>query len=400
MSTYTHAQPRPLGGPVLAGPVMKGLAGLAALGVGVMIWRLMAGLGAVTALNDGYPWGIWIAFDVVTGTALACGGYAIALMVYILNRGQYHPLVRPALLTSAAGYTLAGLSIVLDVGRPWLTWKVPLYFWSWNLNSALLEVALCIMAYIVVLQVELAPVYLEQARESRIPRLRALAERALPWFGKAMPWIVALGLLLPTMHQSSLGSLMMLAGPRVHGLWWTPWLPFLFLVSCMTMGYAAVVFESTLSARLFGRPQETRMLGSLSGVIAITVALYLGVRLSDLAWRGKLGLAAAFDLPAVMFLLEMALFAAPLLILASARRRERPASLFAAGMLLMLGGGVYRFDTYLVAFNPGPQWSYFPSVPEQLMTLGVVALEILGYVFVVRRFPILGGMPAAPAARS
>jgi Ni/Fe-hydrogenase subunit HybB-like protein len=321
-------------------------------------------------------------------------------MVYILNRGQYHPLVRPALLTSAAGYTLAGLSIVLDVGRPWLTWKVPLYFWSWDLNSALLEVALCIMAYIVVLQVELAPVYLEQARESRIPRLRALAERALPWFGKAMPWIVALGLLLPTMHQSSLGSLMMLAGPRVHGLWWTPWLPFLFLVSCMTMGYAAVVFESTLSARLFGRPQETRMLGSLSGVIAITVALYLGVRLSDLAWRGKLGLAAAFDLPAVMFLLEMALFAAPLLILASARRRERPASLFAAGMLLMLGGGVYRFDTYLVAFNPGPQWSYFPSVPEQLMTLGVVALEILGYVFVVRRFPILGGMPAAPAARS
>jgi Ni/Fe-hydrogenase subunit HybB-like protein len=243
-------------------------------------------------------------------------------------------------------------------------------------------------------------VYLEQARESRIPRLRALAERALPWFGKAMPWIVALGLLLPTMHQSSLGSLMMLAGPRVHGLWWTPWLPFLFLVSCMTMGYAAVVFESTLSARLFGRPQETRMLGSLSGVIGITVALYLGVRLSDLAWRGKLGLAAAFDLPAVMFLLEMALFAAPLLILASARRRERPASLFAAGMLLMLGGGVYRFDTYLVAFNPGPQWSYFPSVPEQLMTLGVVALEILGYVFVVRRFPILGGMPAAPAARS
>ena len=115
-------------------------------------WRLLAGLGATTALNDGYPLGLWIAFDVVTGTALACGGYAVASLVYILNKGQYHPLVRPAMLTSALGYSLAGVSACCSTSAAGgCIWKVPLYFWHWNLNSALLEVALCIMAYVVVL---------------------------------------------------------------------------------------------------------------------------------------------------------------------------------------------------------------------------------------------------------
>ena len=111
--------------------------------------------------------GLWIAFDVVTGTALACGGYAVALLVYILNKGKYHPLVRPAMLTSALGYTLAGVGVGLDVGRWWNLWRVPLFFWHWNLNSVLLEVALCIMAYIVVLWLELAPAVPRDASAQR-----------------------------------------------------------------------------------------------------------------------------------------------------------------------------------------------------------------------------------------
>ena len=126
-----------------------------------------AGLGAVTNLSDGYPWGLWIAFDVVTGTALGCGGYAIALLVYVVNRGQYHSLVRHALLTSAVGYTAAILALGIDVGAPWNFWKVPLWTWAWNTDSVLLEVALCVMAYIVVLWIEMAPVFLERwQRES------------------------------------------------------------------------------------------------------------------------------------------------------------------------------------------------------------------------------------------
>ena len=148
MNAHVHAAP--VGGRMMNGPMraLLGLFGLALLMIG---WRLIAGLGATTAMNDGYPFGLWIAFDVVTGTALACGGYAVAILVYILNRGQYSPLVRPALLTSALGYTLAGIGVALDVGRWWGLWKVPIFFWRWNFNSALLEIALCIMAYVVVL---------------------------------------------------------------------------------------------------------------------------------------------------------------------------------------------------------------------------------------------------------
>ncbi len=148
----------------------KALLAIAAAGIAMILWRLYAGLGATTAMSDGYPWGIWIAFDVVTGTALACGGYAVAILVYILNRGKYHPLIRPAILTSALGYSIAGLSVVLDIGRWWSVWKVPLYVGRWNGNSVLLEVAVCIMAYTVVLWIELALALLDKWPVRRIAR--------------------------------------------------------------------------------------------------------------------------------------------------------------------------------------------------------------------------------------
>jgi Ni/Fe-hydrogenase subunit HybB-like protein len=384
----THAQP--VGGPLLTRSyhVLLALVGLMGL---VVAWRAVAGLGATTALSDGYPWGLWIAFDVVTGTALACGGYAVALLVYILNQGRYHPLVRPALLTSALGYSMAGFSVVVDVGRPWLAWKLPIQFWNWNLNSILLEVALCIMAYTVVLWIELSPVFLEKGRESSWPRVRRFAERAGPKMEKALLWFVALGLLLPTMHQSSLGSMMLLSGPRLHPLWNTPWLPLLFLMSCLAMGYAAVIFESTLSSHFFRRPRETRMLAALSGVMFWVVLAFGVFRVAEVAARGALGRVAALDRYAGFFLAEMALVAAPLVLLASRARRSDPRRLFQAALLLMLGGGLYRFDTYLVAFNPGDHWSYFPAVPELLFTLGIVAFEVAVYIAVVRTFPVLRG---------
>ena len=123
----TYAQPKAIGGAVFTRPV-RILVALAAVAGALIVWRFVAGLGQTTALNDGYAWGLWIAFDVVTGSALACGGYALALLVYIMNRGQYHPLVRPALVTGAFGYSIAGLSVMIDVGRPWLAYKLP-FFW-------------------------------------------------------------------------------------------------------------------------------------------------------------------------------------------------------------------------------------------------------------------------------
>jgi Ni/Fe-hydrogenase subunit HybB-like protein len=387
---------RPAGGAFLTSGT-RALLGVFGLGALLIAWRMFAGLGATTALSDGYPFGLWIAFDVVTGTALACGGYAVAILVYILNKGRFHPLVRPAILTSALGYSLAGVGVVLDVGRWWLLWKVPVYFWRWNLNSALLEIALCIMAYVVVLWIELSPAFLEQWKGASNLVLRRISLKALPLLEKWMVWIVALGLLLPTMHQSSLGTLMLLAGSRLHPLWRTPLLPLLFLVSCVAMGYAVVVFESVLSSVFFKRRVETSMLASLAGAIVPIQFAFVLLRIGDLAWRGQLGLLFSGDARSMMALVEFVLFLVPVAMLASpASRRDLP-RLFRGALAMMAAGAVFRFDTYLVAFMPGANWSYFPSVPEMLITTGLVAFEVLAYVAIVRFFPILAGHTRRPA---
>jgi len=392
-------QAQPLGGPLFTRPV-RFLLALFAVGAVLILWRLAAGLGATTALSVGYPWGLWIAFDVVTGTALACGGYAMAILVYILNKGRYHPMVRPAILTSALGYTLAGISIGLDVGRPWLAWKVPLFFWNWNLHSALLEVALCIMTYTLVLWLELSPAFLERFREGPEGFLKRFSQKAYPIVDKSLIWIIALGMLLPTMHQSSLGSLMLLTGPKLHPLWQTPFLPLLFLISCIAMGYAAVVFESTLATIFFRRKPETEMLAGLSKAMLPVLGAFFVLRIGDLAFRGKLALAFVPDRYAVAFWIETALVVLPLLLLASAGQRRDAGNLFRAAMAMMLAGGLYRFNTYLVAYRPGEDVHYFPSVPEFLITLGLVALEIAGYIVIVKLFPIFSGAPRRATAQA
>lgn len=388
--TATH--PAPVGG-VLWNNAYKWLAAFAGLGVILMLFRYAFGLGAATGLNDGYPFGIWIAFDVVTGTALGCGGYAVAILVYVLNKGQYHPLVRPAVLASVLGYSLAGFSIFLDVGRYWEIWKIPLYFWHWNLNSALLEVALCIMAYTGVLWIEMAPPILEAWQEARQPLLRRIAQKALPIVNKIMVPLLAVGLLLPTMHQSSLGTVMVLAAGKVHPLWQTPFLPLLFLLTVIGMGYAAVVFESTLSSWLLDRQFETAMLARLGVVMSWLIWAFLAVRFADLAWRGKLNLAFSGSGMALWFWFEIALFVAAAVMAQRKAVRSDPGGLFRTAMLMMLAGGLYRFNVYIVAFNPGPGWSYFPAVSEVFITIGVVAIEIMAFIFFIRRFPILSSRP-------
>lgn len=395
----SHAAP--VGGPLLTLPY-KILLALAGLGIALIVWRFAAGLGAATAMSDGYPWGLWITVDVVIGTALACGGYAMAILVYVFNRGRYHPLVRPAVLTSALGYTIAGLSVAVDVGRPWHMWKVPLFFWRWNLNSALLEVALCIMAYVVVSWIELSPPLLERWTASGREGLRRFAERTLPWVERSLIWVLVIGMLLPTMHQSSLGSLMLLSGPRLHPLWNTPILPLLFLINCLAMGYAAVVLESTLSSRVFGRQPERRMLVTLEQMAAWGSLLFVALRLGDVAVRGHFGLVLKPDLYAVLFWLEnlllcLAPFAGSFTYKATSKRSYDPGRLFRGAMLVALGGALFRFDTYLVAFDPGPGWHYFPSVPEILITVGLIAGELAVYIALVKKFPILGGVRTAPA---
>jgi len=268
-------------------------------------------------------------------------------------------------------------------------WRVPLYVWHWNLDSVLLEVALCIMSYTFVLWIELSPAFLEKAEQAGAPALKRFAVRWRPFVEKWLLWVAALGLLLPTMHQSSLGALMLIAGPRLHPLWNTGWLPLLFLLSCIAMGYAAVVFESALGSWLFRRKTETGMLSGLGGAMVPLIVVYVWLRVGDIAYRGQLASLFALDRYSVMTLVELGLFMYAGFMLLSDARRRRLGNLFRAAVLLMLAGSLYRFDTYLLAFMPGPNWSYFPSTSEILVTTGLVAGEIMAYIVIIKLFPIL-----------
>lgn len=387
-------RPEPVGGRILTRPFIA-LSVLGALALVLILWRFITSLGATTALNDGYPWGLWIAFDVVVGTALATGGYCIALLVYILNRGKYHPLVRPAILTSALGYSFAGFAVILDLGRFYNVYKVPTMFWNWNLHSVLLEVALCIMLYSIVLWLELSPAFLERWHMSSNPRLRSFARRTLPLLERALPWLIALGLLLPTMHQSSLGSLMLLAGVKLHPLWQTPLLPLLFLLSCIGMGYSIVVIESALASAILRRRADSEILVSLSSAMLTVSGLYIGLRVSDIIWRGRIDLIFVGDRQSLLFIAEMALFLLTAFLLLMKERTKELGYLFRIAMLFIAAGVLYRFSTFLIAFDPGAGWRYFPAVTELLISAGMVAMIIMAYVVMVKKFPVLAGGPKA-----
>jgi Ni/Fe-hydrogenase subunit HybB-like protein len=390
---------RPLGGK-LQGPFVTFLVALWAVATAALAVRIVGGLGAATAMNDGYPWGLWIAFDVVVGTGLASGGYAVALLAYVLNKGRYHPLVRPALLTSLLGYTAAGTAILFDVGRYWNLWKIPFVFWQWNGTSILLEVALCVMAYIAVLNVELAPALLERWRDGGNPRLAKLAEDALPWFEKALPWVIAAGLLLPTMHQSSLGSLLLAAPSKMHPLWLTPILPFLYVLTALGMGYAIVFFESTFTNAAFHRPLETPLLGRLGGVIAIVLFTFVLARFAGLWFQGHIALVVRPGLHTFLFWVETVLLLAAGTTFLRGRAFKDLAVQLQGSFLALAGAGMYRIDTYLVAFDPGSNWHYFPSLGEIAVTVGILAVETLVYLWAIRRFPILAGVAATEPRRA
>jgi len=377
MPSTHHAAPAPIGGPLVT-PVTIALALLTVIAGVILCYRLVYGLGAVSNISDGYPWGIWLVYDVMIGSAFACGGYMMAILVYIFNNGEYHPMVRPALLASVFGYTLAGVSVILDLGRWWSAWHImwPTYV---QVNSVLCEVAICISAYTMVMWIEITPAFLEKFGFKDVKRK----------LNKVMFLFLALGVLLPSMHQSSLGSLLIVFGNHVHPVWQTYTMPLLFLISCMCMGFAIVIFESCLASSGFRRPLELHLLSKLSGLLTKMVAVFLLVRAADLIWRGMLGYLFEPTLVALMFWIETALFAAPLILLWRAADRRKPAKLFIGALSLMLGGFMLRIDAYLVGYSNNPGWHYFPSIAEILVSIGFIAFEILAYIVLARYLPIL-----------
>ena len=392
------ARARPVEGRFLSTPI-KIMLLLWGLGTVAGLWRFTQGLGAATSMNDGYPWGIWIAFDVVVGTGLASGGYAMALLVYVFNRGKYHPLVRPALVTSFLGYSVAGIAVAFDLGRFWNMWRIPVALSDWNGTSVLLEVALCMMAYTAVLFVEVSPALLERLAATGQDGRAALARAWLPRIERALPFVIAVGLVLPTMHQSSLGSLLLVARTKVHGLWHTGLLPLLFLLTAFAMGYAIIYFESIFSSVAFRRPLETRLLSRLGVFVAGVIAAFLVVRFAGLAASGRLGLVFSSGAHSFFFWAETLLFAAAGWRFLQQGVRASAQGQLQAALLALFAGSMYRIDAFLTGFNPGQNWIYFPSLPELFVTLGLVATETMAYVWIVKKYPILAGV-SVPASRT
>jgi len=373
----------------LVTPLTLVLAALAIIGFYFIALRMFYGLGATTNLNPGYPWGIWVVLDIMVGTAIGCGGIAMAIVVYFFNGAAYHPLVRPALLGSVCGYTLGAFGAFIDLGRYWQAYNI-LLPWYWQPNSVMFELVLCMTAYTAVAWVEFAPAILERFKW---PALTRLLDR---W----MFVVIALGLLLPLMHQSSFGSLILAAGPKLSPLWGTVWLPLLFVTNAIMTGYSTVMLEGTVVTQSFNLPSEHKLLFRLSRFVGWLIVAWLTVRWADLLWRGAADLAFAGGLKATMFWIENVLYAGVAAVfLTRVGRTSRRAWFVAAGALLVTGA-LYRIDAVLVSTTPVGNWSYFPSVPEIMVTVGIVAFEILIYLVVIKTFPVLAGARHAGTARA
>lgn len=358
------------------------------IGLLFTIYRFAFGLGAVTNLSDGVPWGLWITFDVVTGIALAAGGFTTAAVVYIFNRGQYSPLVRPALLTALLGYGIAALSIVLDVGRWWQIYN-PILPSSWQGNSPLFEVSLCVMTYLTVLIIEFIPVMAEKYKDSNSGFLKKLIAKAGPVLNKAMIFFIILGVVISTLHQSSLGSVMIIAVARIHPLWHSAWLPLLFLISAIAVGFPVLAAESHYSAKAFGRKFESGILAQLMKITPWLLALYLFVRLADIIVADKVGLIFS-SLWGLVFLVEIAIFAViPMYMLFKPAVRNTKSGLLTASAMIIAGLVMNRFNTYLVTYEPRAGWDYFPSIGEFAVSAMLVSLLFVGYKVLANYFPVL-----------
>lgn len=375
-----HHKLAPLGGPYITKSVIF-FAPFILLCAILIIKRLIYGIGDVSDLNGGYAWGLWISFDLLVGSGFACGGWALAWAVYVFNKGEYHPLVRPALLASFFGYSLAGLSIMIDVGR---YWNVYWLFWpgQFNTSSVLFETAFCMTIYIMVMGLEFSPAIFEKFGW----------KKALKRANTLMFFLIAFGALLPMMHQSSMGSLMIVAGHKIHPIWQGyEALPILSLLTAFIMGFSIAIFEGSLvQVALHGRgPDEKPMFIKITRTIVVLLLVYLVVRFGELIYRDKLGYLFQADFYALMFWIETALMVIPVVIFYKAVKQSSSPLLFLGALSMLLGSALWRMNYSLFAMNPGSGYDYFPTTSEIFISVGFVAIEITAYILLIRWLPVL-----------
>ena len=379
MSESGNSVERPLLSPfnIIAGTIIL-------VGLWLSFLRFTGGLGAVTNLDNNNAWGFWIGFDLLCGVALAAGGYTTAAAVELFGMKKFHAALRPAILTGFLGYSMVVVALLYDVGRPW---RLPYPFViSPGPTSVLFEVGACVMLYLVVLFLEFSPMALEWLGTKKLRRVVVRLTLLLTIFG----------VVLSTMHQSSLGALFLIAPSKLHPLWYSAYLPVFFFVSSIAAGLSMVIFEGALSRRGFGdkmdeehkRTADVVVLGFGKGA-SFVLAAYFGIKVFGVALDDNWALLATGY--GSWFLVEMLGFVLlPCFLFAIGVRDKNLKLIRWTAFLTVLGIVVNRLNICLVCFN----WQlpaedrYFPHWMEIGISVFVVTVGVTAYRFIVTRMPV------------
>ena len=355
------------------------------LAAAVALNRFIFGLGATTNLNDATPWGLWIGVDVMGGVALAAGGFVMTAIFYIMKREEFHPLVKPAVLTAFLGYLAVILGLMFDLGLPWNIWHMIIY---WNPHSPLFEVGWCVMLYTAVLLLEFSPVPLEKF--SRYAKIRNFLMKIRFVF-------VLLGIMLSTLHQSSLGSLFLIMPFKIYPLWYSSILPIQFFISAVALGLMMVAFESLISHWLYRRPPETTLVAKLGKTVVWVLGIYFIVKMVDLGINGKLGLIFSGTWESNLFIIEILISTIiPFIIFVVPRLRKKTGFQWLGSSMVVIGMVFNRVNVGGITMLGATGDSYFPSWMEITVTLGVISVAALVFLFVIEHFHVWEIQPKDP----
>jgi Ni/Fe-hydrogenase subunit HybB-like protein len=368
-----------------------------AVAVGLRLWF---GLGATTNLDDAVPWGLWKILNMVAGVALATGGFTVGLLATVLHVKRLRPLIRPAILIALLGYGSSVVALLFDIGLPHRIWH-PIVMW--NPRSFLFEVALCVMAYLTVTIIEMLPVVLERG-EWMEPVRRVLHRLSTV--------IIIVGITLSSLHHTSLGSLFLVTPQRLHPLWYTGWLPVLFITSAMGAGMMVVVLASLFYDRMASpsnadadvrenvrvcvtpnaaTPTGTRtpLLALLASVAAGILGLHLVLRAADLIRTGAWRNLVAGTWESWFYGVEIVLLCVvPVIIMAVPSARRSRAWLAVAAGSAASGLVVNRLNVGVFGYFRDAGRVYVPSLGEWALSLGVIAAAGLVFLFAVEQLPV------------
>jgi Ni/Fe-hydrogenase subunit HybB-like protein len=353
----------------------------------VTVIRFTKGLGAVTHLSDQFPWGLWIGFDLLCGVGLAAGAFTLTAVVHLFNLKKFEPIVRPTILTGFLGYAFVIVALLLDLGQPWRIWHAIVY---WNPHSVMFEVAWCVMLYTTVLALEFSPVVFERFGFHAPARI----------IHRLITPLVILGVMLSTLHQSSLGTLYLIVPSKLHPLWYSPMMPLHFYISAIGAGIGMVILESYLSKRAFHRHLEMDLLEPLARGMVVALGIYGLMRLQGIRRNHAFGSIWEFGYEGQMFLLEFTLgVILPVVLISFRRLRNDPDWLVGGAFLAVLGFVMNRLNISITGMEAASGTRYLPSGMEIIVSVGLVATGMAVFAFAVRNFSIFPGGPVTDTRR-